>query len=128
MATTGWEQGHPVCLSGFSLRGLLDGCLLRDSSQHLAPVMVVPTRSFTRAHPSPGHVGPPIPRPNAVLGASWTFLDRDGLRCSNCGHQVPAPLANLLPLHLFEYELVQKTVAVIGTILLINITKTWLRN
>lgn len=37
MATTGWEQGRPVCLSGFSLWGLLDSCLLRDSSQHLAP-------------------------------------------------------------------------------------------
>ena len=97
MATTGWEQGHPVCLSGFSLRGLLDGCLLRDSSQHLAPVMVVPTRSFIRAHPSPGHVGPPIPRPNAVLGASWTFLDRDGLRCSKCGHQVAAQGPGLPP-------------------------------
>lgn len=37
VATTGWERGRPVCLSGFSLPGLLDGCLLRDSSQHLAP-------------------------------------------------------------------------------------------
>ena len=50
----------------------------------------------------------------------------DGVHLSHCVS--PAPLANLLPLHLFEYELVQKTVAVIGTILLINITKTWLRN
>ena len=35
-----------------------------------------------------------------------------------------APLANLLPLHLFDYELVQKTAVVIVRILLINITKT----
>lgn len=38
MATTGWERGCPVRLSGFSLQGLLDSCPLRDASRHLAPL------------------------------------------------------------------------------------------
>ncbi|CAM9879817.1 unnamed protein product [Rangifer tarandus platyrhynchus] len=95
VATTGWERGGPVHLSGFSLQGLLDGCPLRDASQHLAPLYVpllssqpsdqlrcscppaaplVPTPALgTRALPPQDPAQPP--------GPSWTFGDWDGLRC-----------------------------------------------